>query len=953
MRRVELVGREREFAALVTAAESAEAGTPGVVLCSGEPGIGKTRLAEELGAFAARRDLPMVWGRAAEVDGASPFWPWRQVVRAIAALDQAAPRIPEIAADLALIAPEAFPGVVPTRARHADAGQRFRLFAAVARFVRAASQHRGLVVVLDDVHRADEPSVLLLRHLVRDLEPSRLLLLITCRSTDPTYASVVTELVREPATSHIELHGLSGDGVARQLAAITGSPVSPEAAAGVHALTGGNPFFVAEVALVPDARPVPVGVREAIVARLGRLSPRARHQVRVASVVGREFSVAVVAAAIGQPIMSCLAPMDEAIAAGLVEAAPAAGELRFVHVLVRDAIESALPGDERTRQHRAVAEALAELHGDRLAPHLSDLAWHWSVAAVAGQRLVAAGWAERAAVDAGHRLAFEEGARLHRLALDTGAHELDDLHRCRLLLALAHDLQRSSELDQARAAADEAAALASSLGAVDLLAEAALVIPCVMVLSWERAQRVLCLDALAALDGSTTALRARVLSRFAETGMYVDDLPGASTASAEALDVAERCADPAALVAALHVRALVRCGPDAVEERATLADRLLHIGREQRDPSIELVGHRWVIDVAFARGDLAGVAAELEQLVWCVDTLGDPVARWWLQLYRATLAQARGDFPAANRHLAAAAATIAPVGHPSARPIHMSLRLGVDHHIGTDLDAEHVQACLRPGPSSTVPGHAFRIMDLLGPAAVLVDAGFIEEAAAKFRALGPVPTWQIPPYHQLALLGFGVNVGIRVGADDAVAALRTLLSEHRGQHAISGKDVTNYGGPIELHLGRAAAHLGDLDAAVADLDAAAGICAAIGAAGFAVEAGCELASVLARRGRPADKPRARLLVARCLPEAEVLGMVPFRERLAGLATQLGARAGSSPLTRREDQVAACVARGLTNREIAAELFVSERTAESHVQHILTKLGFANRSQIAGWAARRP
>lgn len=161
----------------------------------------------------------------------------------------------------------------------------------------------------------------------------------------------------------------------------------------------------------------------------------------------------------------------------------------------------------------------------------------------------------------------------------------------------------------------------------------------------------------------------------------------------------------------------------------------------------------------------------------------------------------------------------------------------------------------------------------------------------------------------------------------------------------------SYLGPVELHLGKAAAALGALDAAIADLTTAATISTTIGAPGFAVEASVELAGALARRGARADTDRAGTLLAAAAPDAQRLVMAPFSLRIEGLRARLPA--GPPPLSPREREVARLVGQGLTNRQIAAALYVSERTAQNHVQHILTKLGFANRSQIAVWSNASP
>jgi DNA-binding CsgD family transcriptional regulator len=188
--------------------------------------------------------------------------------------------------------------------------------------------------------------------------------------------------------------------------------------------------------------------------------------------------------------------------------------------------------------------------------------------------------------------------------------------------------------------------------------------------------------------------------------------------------------------------------------------------------------------------------------------------------------------------------------------------------------------------------------------------------------------------------------------------LAARFEPFRGQHVANGAGPGTYIGPVELPLGQAAAALGQLDPAVDDLRTAASICDTNGARGCAVQARVELAAALTRRLAPGDRDEALAVLAVAAREAGQLGMVPFTEWIGQLQAQLTAapadgspsRAGDSPLSPRELQVARLVGQGLTNKQIGQKLYVSERTAENHVQHILTKLGLRNRSQIAAWAS---
>jgi hypothetical protein len=205
--RTEFVGREAEFAVLSDCLDAALDRRPRIAVCSGEPGIGKTRLAQELVELAVTRNVTPVWGLAVDSAGAPPFWPWRQVLRAVdkhADLEEIADRH-RLRADLATLAPEIFGADEQPTEPSGSAEDRFRLFDAVARLLREVTTAHPLLIVLDDAHSADHPSVLLLQHLARVLSDEALLMLVNCRDTEPGQRALVAALVREQSTRELHL----------------------------------------------------------------------------------------------------------------------------------------------------------------------------------------------------------------------------------------------------------------------------------------------------------------------------------------------------------------------------------------------------------------------------------------------------------------------------------------------------------------------------------------------------------------------------------------------------------------------------------------------------------------------------------------------------------------------------------------------------------------------------
>ncbi|MGH3237497.1 MAG: helix-turn-helix domain-containing protein, partial [Streptosporangiaceae bacterium] len=369
-------------------------------------------------------------------------------------------------------------------------------------------------------------------------------------------------------------------------------------------------------------------------------------------------------------------------------------------------------------------------------------------------------------------------------------------------------------------------------------------------------------------------------------------------------------------------------------------------------------GRLWRIDTLFEAGQLAVISRELADLAVCAGRVHGPLARWHLLEYSSALAHATGRYTDAVRLARDAYEVITEMGHPMAFGAYGSILGPIAMHIG--FEASGASGLLAQLPPRIAPGGSdagnslVSVFPALNLALMWLERGDRDSAARVYQQAGPVRAWDPLPALRLIAWAQGLTAAIGLARTDDIAYLAGRLGQYRGRHIANGAGAGAYLGPVELHLGKAAAALGSPEAAVSDLETAARTCDAIGAAGFSVEARVELAEALAQRGTRAGHVQAAAVLAGAAPDAERLGMAPFTTRIENLRNRLPhAGPALSPLSPREQEVARLVGKGLTNKQIAKALWVSERTAQNHVQHILTKLGFSNRSQIAAWSSGSP
>jgi DNA-binding CsgD family transcriptional regulator len=909
-----LLGRAAELSRLGALLDEALSGQPCVVIISGEPGIGKTTLLRQFRDDAARRGARILWPRSFGSPGAPPYWLWRSALGP------------------------------PDLLREIGSERRTLIERSADRLQRLGTDD-GVVLVLDDADQADGPSMRALLEVVRFLRAGRLLV---CVASDDTgraqddWRFVRAGLSSEPVTDELPLRGLGPDDAHRALEAAVHAEIPEPIAVKAFAVTRGNPLHVGELGRWLRTRPpdawsgAPPGTLDELIdARLQDLPARARDVVHAGAILGERFRIVEVARILDLDPDECLDLVDEAVRAGLLSTAWP-GPAEFRHGAVHTLVAARIPLSERVRLHARAARVIQELGGEQLAERLGVVAHHWSAAAEGGASAEACRWARRAGDDAVRMLAVEEAERLYRVALDN-AESLDATEHAELLLAMAAAAARCGHLAEAQRACRGAAAAARPLGSPRLLAAAALTLEPLGDPTWDGDIHRWCTEALASPehDGAT---RVRLLARLTQASVYCGLDEEADRTSAEALRQADESGDVDLVTAALGARQLACSGPDDVDELQHLAERMIAAGSELGRPDTELWGRLWLIDSHWYAGQLAAIAAETTRLQRCADQLSGPYPRWHMLVTRSSLAFARAEFDDAERHCREAVDMFKRLGHPGAHGASMAFGLLLGHHRGNP------ENMLEPEAWDFGTDGRWDLFARLGRAFALVDSGRLEEAAVVYDRCGSPRSWRIPPAGRLYALALGAHVAGSLRLTEDVAWLREGLLRYRGRYVVGGAGGTNFLGPVELSLGRCARALGLWEAAREELTTAGDLCREVGAPGFRVESACELATVLVHTG---DPTAARALAEETQPSARALGMTPWVTRLEAL----GAPA-ADPLTVREREISDLVADGLSNRAIARKLVISERTAQNHVQHILVKLGFSNRAQIAAWAVRR-
>jgi class 3 adenylate cyclase len=696
--------RDRERARLRSTLSAAETGVPQVAVIAGEPGIGKTALAAEAAAAVAGDGAWVLYGRCEE-DSGRPYEPF---VDALDHLVEHCPRglidrhLAEHGSALARLVPRLRlrAGDLPTSEALDPESERYLLFGAVVGILDEAAEDQPLILVLDDLHWADRPSIQLLRHLVRHFGDAPVTVVGTYRATElaeaPDLQALLADISREESVTRIELAGLNEHEVTLLLGKITGQELDEEGERLAHAIqreTAGNPFFIRELVrnldqagalertsgrLVGDTIELPHNVRDVILHRVARLGDDTRRTLSMAAVVGREFDVELLRRALEADPDELAEQLDAAVQAALLHEVPGNGaRLAFPHALVEYTLYEALGPARRGRGHRQVAVALEAVHGDSPRAHVADLAYHYARSPAGEDLAKAVAYAVEAGDRALEQLAPDAAVRWYEQALELhvrvpGAGEPD---RCDLLIKLGEAEAFAGLLSQ-RETLFEAAELARRLRDPQRLVRAAIANDRGTLYSKpgavDQARVVMLEDALASLAPGVSPERAELLARLSNELHFAGEPERPRALSDEALSVARDIDAPDALIRVVAERALAIWSPDTLTERREEADEAVRAARRTVAPLARFNALRCRFLAAVCAADLAQAEADLADARALVQRVAHPVSRWFTCLMCSTLDAIQGRLESAEAFAEEGGDIAARSGQPDAEFVRLA-----------------------------------------------------------------------------------------------------------------------------------------------------------------------------------------------------------------------------------------------------------------------------------------
>jgi transcriptional regulator with XRE-family HTH domain/tetratricopeptide (TPR) repeat protein len=902
------VDRAEELGVLREAWSSAKAGHRVLTLIAGEPGIGKTALTAELARLVHADGGLVLYGRWDE-HVLDPYRAFRE------ALDDYARACPDavlrqdlagLAEEIARLCPEPAQrvGVSAAPAQAAAEAERFRLFESLDTWIRRIAARHPVLLVLDDLQWADQPSLFLLPHLMRAKRSTPLLTVAMYRDSGPErseFSAALPSLARDVDFRRLSLRGLEHDAVTALLEDAAGRQFGERESVLVAELeweTAGNPFFLLEmirhlseirafdrdvVRLGETPAEIPQSVRDMVQSRLRRLPDSCTETLAIASLLGERFDAALLASAASLTEAATVDLLEEAARAGLIaEIDDEPDWWRFPHSLTRRVTSEELRRGQKALAHQRIGETLETRPG--VSP--AELAHHFGAAASKGSAGQAVRYGRLAGERALREVAAEVAVRHFRKALellDRFGPE-DQALRCELLLDLAGAYDRAGEYPSRDERFTEAADTAGRLGSGELFARAALgyggVLPAA-VRPDPRAQALL-EEALKRLDEEDSRARATVLARLGHWLHNVRPYTERLELSDQAVAMARGAGDRRTLATVLLHRCWTLDGPADVGDALRVASEILDIGAELGDQELTLEGLRIRLASQFENGEYSAAVATARDMKMLAEALRHPEFIRLAAMWDIIVAAIEGRFEEAEARADELGRRLDQIGHPQASLI--SVAQSVSWRLLQGHATEYLG--LFEALSAAEPAN------LAWPAILawcLAETGARDRAADLLRRTEPASAADADRNY----LWWAVIVGFS-GAVDLVddrrwaEALYELAAPYAGSNCTLG--LASFLGAADHWLGVLAAAAGRFTEAIAHLEAALARHREMGARPWTALTEEAYGRVLFVRGQAADGEQAGRLAESAMRTAEELGLDAIinrpRLRAAGAAGTL-------------------------------------------------------------------
>jgi DNA-binding CsgD family transcriptional regulator len=960
------VGRTAETEQLRRAWDAAVAGRGSVVAIGGEPGIGKTRLLEVFAVSLGARPI-VLKGAYADEEGAPPFLGWQEAIRSLVALSPAAtlralldadaPVLNELVGDIARkIGRQRRPPLLES-----GASNRYRLYRAVVDLLKRAASRRPVLLLLDDIHWADAPSLALLRFLAREVHEARVMTVATYRDRPleekHPLRRVLGEMASVPAYQRFALAGLTTEEIGEYAGTVLGGPPAPKLVAVLARKTGGNPFFLAELAHVgldqgagKHGLALPAKVQDLIRLWTASISRPAYETLVVAAMLGQRFTSEALAACVSSRARDVLSRLDESREAGLL-VAKARGEKgwKFPHALVRECILSSLPRARRAEMHGLVAERLESFYGRTRGRHASELSAHFARGLTRETLHKYIHYALLASDDAFGLHAYESAEETCMRALDALPEARSEEETAEIFFSLGRARSALNQPERAMEALGRAFEGFVAAGKKDR-AIAAAQHP-FLVSFRQPGVAALCRRALRiAPAGSLDAGRLQCqlgLALAQEERSYVEAL----AAQAAALRLARRHGDRLLEIQALLLGAYVDREELRLEECLSKASRALAVSARWPDLLRATVGHHLAQEALIGSGDFEQGRLHAEKGLRSAEMLRDRV---WLGLAYASIQRylvARGDWDAARR------SNDRGLRLEPANPLHRAARIRLEVESGNapacaallDGFLEDLARTYPPDLRAQGFQHASLAVALPVVHRVTGDNRLLDAAEPAARRVLAYPL-ATPEWRLRAAGCFGLVAARRGDARAASAGYRRLLDLLRGSTPplVFCRGSLTF---LQWQLATMARCAGERDKALEHYRAALRDALRAQHEPELAWIRYDLGTLLRKSPLREAAEEAQALLRAAAESARRLGLGPLGALCAAVPLPAGDGGPIARLTAREMDVLRLIANGRTNKEIAAELFIAERTAGNHVSNLLMKIGCGNRVEAAALAHR--